>query len=131
MTTKKIVKEIKNKNIISKNDLNFIEEIKKKAINYGIDYLKNKVEISKTDISKYLEKFIEKKINKELKNFKKQIKKYIIKIIITTILIIATLFFFYSIIQIIIINLKMPAFLTNLLYCFFLIMISFIIFITN
>lgn len=99
-----------------------VQSAKKKLIEFGVEYFKEKVETTKDDILKYVEKSIERKI-------KKEIHKITFTIISILVGILGSLFLVYGALDMIIYMLKLPEFLTNLFFGLILITISLIVYI--
>ena len=111
-----------NKNQSKAIKADIVQSAKKKLVEFGVEYFKEKVETTKDDIIKYVEKTIERKI-------KKEIHKIVYTIISLVIGILGSLFLVYGALDIIVNLLKLPEFLTNIFFGLLLVTVSLIIYI--
>jgi hypothetical protein len=97
----------------------FIDSLKLKLIEFGVEYAKKNIEQSKKHIAKYIEKHLEKKI-------KKEIKKITSKIISISLLILGSVFLCYGLISMAVTLFNLPLFLTPILFGSIIIILSLI-----
>jgi len=100
---------------------NLANSVKKKFIEIGVDYFKERVESTKEDILKYVEKIIEKKIKREL-------QRLVYTVISAIIGILGCLFLVYGAIDLIIYLLEFPEVLTNLIFGVILLIVALIVY---
>lgn len=99
-----------------------IDSMKLKAIEFGTEYFKEKIENTKEDIIKYIEKTIEQKIKTEL-------RKFIYSTISIILLTFGIVFLIYGGINALTELLNLPQYFSNIFFGILLLLISFIIYI--
>jgi len=98
-----------------------VDSMKQKALEFGTQYFKEKVETTKEDILKYVEKIIEEKIKKEL-------KKIIFGVISLIFLSFGIIFIVYSGLGALVFLLNLPEFFVNIFFGILLLLTSFIVY---
>ncbi len=101
------------------NKPKILDILKKKALNYLIDYFKKNIKEIKKDVFKSIERKIEKKIKRIISNM-------ITKSIGIMSLIFGSLILFYGIISAVVTILFLPEYFISIFYGLFLILIGFI-----
>lgn len=102
-----------------------VEELKKKAVEWIINYSKQKINESKYEIAKYLESQIEKKVKNEIQ---KQIRKYSFLLSALILFVLGGLFLLYSVFELIFYLLNIPSVFLNLSYSLFIIIIGLVLY---
>jgi len=101
-----------------------VDSMKQKALEFGTQYFKEKVETTKDDILKYVEKIIEEKIKKEL-------RKLVFGLISLILLSFGLIFIIYSGFETLVYFLGLPDFFVNIFFGILLLLFSFIIYLTK
>lgn len=111
--------------ISKRKSYGIVDELKNKAIEWIINYSKEKINESKAEISKYIERQIEMKVKNEVK---KQVRKYSFLVGAYFLFCLGGLILLYGIFELVFYLLNVPSVFLNLSYSVFILIIGFVLY---